>query len=107
MENEINKISLEKPAHQQSALKQKAEGGNDQHDWNKNPDDSDCSQQREEDMRTSFGFTDNFASGTEFSGRFNIESNQKSEAKHNKDFKPLTGNLQKTVHGKSDRKEAP
>lgn len=68
-----------------------------EHDWNKNIDGCDADTQREDEMRTSFSFTDNYAEGPEFSGRINSERHLDEKTGKRNEFKPLEGSITRTV----------
>lgn len=71
-------------------------GGNDQHDWNRNLDDSRRDTQRSEGQTHSFAYTDHYEDGPHYHGSFDTpESPDRRDRRQ--DFRPLNGSYTNTV----------
>jgi hypothetical protein len=71
-------------------------GGNDQHDWNRNLDDSRRDTQRSEGQTHSFAYTDHYEDGPHYHGSFDTPDSPDRRDRR-QDFQPLNGSYTNTV----------
>ena len=78
-------------------------GGNSQHDWNRNMDESRRDNQRGDRQTHSFGFTDHYEDGPHYHGSYDTPESPDRQRERSRGFRPLTGNFTNPVdHGQGE-----